>query len=451
MSNLLGLLGMGSNGLAAQHRGVAVAANNAANVNTPGYSRQRVDLTSELGHPGVGGVRIGTPTRMADNLLEGRTRVSQGSRGASSALAPALADLEARMTSADGDLATMWASFERLSAVPTDPLVRQAAVASVANVADGMRRRAGEVSSARAEADTRIRDIADQATGYAKEIANANKAIATSDDPVLRDRRDLAAGKLAELVGGAGRIDPDGQMRWELPDGAVLVDGDRAAAVTTRVDLATGFRAVEIVDGASRRDVTASLTGGRIGGELRFRDVDAKATADGLDQLAFDIVTNLNAVHSANAGSDGVTGRNIFVPPGAPARAAATMAIDPGLAADPARLATAAPGAGSGDNRGATALLALKDQKLGAGGTATLTDAAIDLSASLGRTTAAAEATAARDGEVAGHLAGLRDAVSGVDLDEELAKLVHFQHASEAMTRFLSAVDGMLGNLLDRL
>jgi flagellar hook-associated protein FlgK len=32
-----------------------------------------------------------------------------------------------------------------------------------------------------------------------------------------------------------------------------------------------------------------------------------------------------------------------------------------------------------------------------------------------------------------------------------MSNLVKFQHGSEAMTRFLSAIDGMLGDMLDRL
>jgi flagellar hook-associated protein FlgK len=38
-----------------------------------------------------------------------------------------------------------------------------------------------------------------------------------------------------------------------------------------------------------------------------------------------------------------------------------------------------------------------------------------------------------------------------VDLDEELANLSRFQHAAEAMTRFVSTVDSLLGSIIDRL
>jgi len=335
--------------------------------------------------------------------------------------------------------------------MPTDSLVRRSAIAAAQDLAAGMRRRVAEATSARTEADARIAESARSASALTTELAALNKAIRTSSDPVLRDRRDLAAGKLADLVGGAGRIDPDGQLRWVLPDGAVLVDGDRAAQITTTPDPTTGFRKVEIVDNQSRRDVTASLAGGRMGADLALRDVHGATVVADLDQLAFDVATAVNGVHAANQGLDGATGRNLFTTSGTATGAAAALDVDPTVAADPRLLAAGAAGAGPGDNRGALALVALRDQAVASGGTRTLGDAAVAISTDLGMRVAEAEAAETRDGVLAEHLTGLRDSLSGVDLNEELATLVQFQHASEAMTRFLTTIDDMLGDMLRRL
>lgn len=455
MVSLLALLDLGAGGLTAQHGGAAVAANNAANVNTRGYSRQQVDLRANLAAPLVGGVRAGSPRRYASELLAGRERLSQAAGGRSGARARALADLEAAMArtgaGVDQQLGSLWAGLQRVAAMPTDSLVRDAAVAAARALADAIRERAVAVQQARADADARIRDGADRATALARQIADANRALGVADDPVIRDRRDTAAADLAALVGGEGRIDPDGQMRWALPDGGVLVDGDRAAALTATSDPVTGLARLALVDGGHRLDVTASLSAGAIGGELSFRDGEALTSANDLDALAFDLTTAVNGVHRGGAGLDGVIGRDLFAAQPGVAGAAARMAVDPAVAADPARLAAAAPGTGPGDNQAMLDLLALRDSKVAGGGTRTVGDAAIALSSDLGRATADAEADTVRDGDLAGHLAGLRDSLSGVDLDEELAKMVHFQHASEAMTRFLSTIDGMLGDLLQRL
>ena len=455
MADLLSLLDLGAAGLAAQHNGVAVAGNNTANVNTEGYSRQRIAFHAGLAAPLVGGVTTSSPRRVDSELLAGRERLASAALGRSGARAPALLDLEAGLVeggpSIDEHLADLWAGLQRVSAMPSDSLVRDAAIATAKALTDAMRQRADAVARSRSEADARIRNGSDQATTLAKEIADINRAIRISDDPVQRDRRDVAAGKLAELVGGEGRIDADGQMRWVMPDGGVLVDGDHAARLVTSPDAATGFSKVELVDGSRRRDVTATLDGGSVGGDLAFRDVDSAQTASQLDQLAFDLTSSLNAVHRGGAGLDGVVGRDLFVPQAVVAGAASRIAVDPAMLADSTRLATAAPGSGTGDNQFAIKLLAVRDQRVAGGGAKTLGEAAIDIIGDVGRSAADAKAAGVRDAEVGNHLAGLRDSLSGVDLDEELAKMVHFQHASEAMTRFLSTVDSMLGDLLTRL
>src|SRR5262245_52297903 len=94
MSDLLSLLSLGSAAIAAQNTGVSVATNNVANVNTEGFSRQRADLASLEAAPLVGGVRSGTPDRMADNLLNIRLQSAAGSLAMSQAFSDALAELE---------------------------------------------------------------------------------------------------------------------------------------------------------------------------------------------------------------------------------------------------------------------------------------------------------------------------------------------------------------------
>jgi len=56
-----------------------------------------------------------------------------------------------------------------------------------------------------------------------------------------------------------------------------------------------------------------------------------------------------------------------------------------------------------------------------------------------------------RDSLVSDHLAGLRDSLAGVDTQEELTNLARFEHASSAMTKVVSTIDGMLGSLISSL
>jgi flagellar hook-associated protein 1 FlgK len=454
MSSLLSLLSLGSNAISAQNTGVGVATNNAANVNTEGYSRQRVDLRAQPGTP-LGGVRSLQPDRMESALLAARIRTSSGSFGLSRAFHAALMDLEGRMAgegaTIDRRLGELFGAFSRVSAAPTDPQLRESTVTAARDLAIAIRRRAASVDEARKEADQRVRDATVSATDLARQLAAANRDVARTGDPVASDRRELIAKQLAEIVGGAARVDRDGQMRFTLDGGAVLVDGAHAARLDAVPDPATGMARVEVVAGNARRDVTGEIAGGSIGGDIQFRDTTATRTAASLDQLAFDLATAFNATHRAHAGLDGVAGRDLFVQPTGAAGAAAALAVDPAVAADPTLLATATIGGGPGDAGGAVALASLRDALAAAGGTSTLGDAALDVIADVAYATRGAEHDASRDQLIGEHLAGLRDSLAGVDLDEELANLSRFEHASAAMTRFVATVDDMLTDLIARL
>jgi flagellar hook-associated protein 1 FlgK len=241
-------------------------------------------------------------------------------------------------------------------------------------------------------------------------------------------------------------------MRFVAAGGVTLVDGDRAASMRVSPDTANGGHVrVEVVDGAHVDDITTRIDGGRIAGELQVRDGTLARAAADLDQLAYDFSTQVNGVHAANAGLDGASGRNLFVDNGAAAGAAAAMAVDPAIDADPRLLAGAAAGASSGDNTGFLALGALADQPLAGAGSRSFTAEGIRLIGQVG--TEARQAVADRDLELARAdvLASARDSLSGVSTEEEAQRLNQFQRGAEAASNFLSTVDQLLGDLIERL
>src|SRR5262249_5898469 len=182
-----------------------------------------------------------------------------------------------------------------------------------------------------------------------------------------------------------------------------------------------------------------------------FRGGQGGQAAQSRDQLAYDFATQVNAVHRANAGQDGQTGRSLFVPPAQVAGAAGAMAVDPTVAADPRKVAVAGPGAAAGDNAGALALAALKDKNLAGGGTRSFIDAAFRSFAAVGGAAATAKSNLAVAVARTDTLASVRDSLSGVSQDEEMAKLAQFQHAHEAAAKFVGVVNDLLDNLMTTL
>jgi flagellar hook-associated protein 1 FlgK len=442
MPDLLSLLSLGSNAIAATNANIGVTSNNVANVNTEGYSRQNADAS-------------GTPVRVSSNLLSARIQTAAGSLAMSQAFSSSLAQLESAIAgggaTVDEQLGDLFLKVGQASAVPTDAAAREAVISAARDLASGIQRRAANVAAARADSDALIRSNAASASALAKQLAAANTAVARSGDPAAQDQRDKVAKQLTQLVGGQARIDRDGQMRFVLDGGAVLVDGQRAAKLATSSDPTTGLARLQVVDGASSRDVTDQLAGGAIGADLQFRDQTVASASAKLDQVAYDVTASMNAVHSANAGLDGVTGRAMFAPLTQVAGAASSITVDPALAANSSLLALAAPGSGPGDNTGALALLGVGSQNVASGGTRTLGEAALDVVSGVAEASSDAKDDVTRNGLVSDHLDSLRDSLAGVDTQEELTNLARFEHASSAMAKVVTTVDTMLGSLISNL
>jgi flagellar hook-associated protein 1 len=453
-ANLLSLLDVGAAGIAAQNAGVAVATNNVANASTAGYSRETIDFNPLIGPPTLGGAIAGDPTRVASELLAGRMRSASGSLSMSTQSSSALSDLEDSMTSGptiDTQLAALFGNIAQANASPTSPVARAAVVQSIRDVATSVHAEATAVAQAQAQANQRISDNVAQASKLAAQLAALNKQVVQSGDPAAADQRDQVAQQLAGLVGGTARVDSDGEMRFVLDGGAVLVDGTHAATLQTKPDATTGFADVQVVDGNVTRDVTHQIGGGSVGADLAFRDGTAATAASQLDQLAYDIANGFNGVSTQNAALDGTTGHAMFVAPAQVQGAAAALAIDPTLDGDPSKLALAGAGQPAGDNTGGLALFALASQTVASGGTKTLTDASLDILGNVGQSVASAKDDVTRDQTVNDNLSQLQDSLSGVDTNEELTNLARFQNTSAAMTKFVSTINDMLTNLIQSL
>jgi flagellar hook-associated protein 1 FlgK len=48
-------------------------------------------------------------------------------------------------------------------------------------------------------------------------------------------------------------------------------------------------------------------------------------------------------------------------------------------------------------------------------------------------------------------LRGMRDAISGVNVDEELADIIKFQHGYNAAARFIATFNEMLDTVINRM
>ena len=453
MTNLFGLLGLGGRAYGAHSAGVATIGNNVSNVSTEGYSRQRVDLSADVV---LGGVMAQGAFRAQDGLLATQHRDNAGSLGFASASTSALLDLDASLSLGPSPLPETISSFfdglNALEASPLDGARLQDVVQRARSMAEGFSDASSAIGTAARGAQFRATMMAAEANELAAEIASANETLALYADPGVADKRDLAASKLAELVGGSARIDPDGHMRFVANGGAVLVDGDRVNALSVST-LPTDPTAITVTvgRGAAARDVTSQLGAGKLGGEIEFITGTAADTLAQLDQLAFDLATAVNGVHAASQAADGTTGLALFDIPAGPGGAASAISVNQVIMDDPSLLATGTLGEPAGDIGGLTSLLALRQASVAGGGTRTATDEAINLLAGVGRLASNSQSAMNLHAARGDMLAARRDSLAGVSIEEEMLRLSEFQRAAEAASTYVSTIDEMLANLLATL
>ncbi len=296
---------------------------NIANANTPGYSRQRVQLASslplQLGRLLIGsGVDAGRITRSVDELLGRRIQGQYSVMGALGAQRAGLAELEALLGEpGENGLGTLldgfFSSVSQLSTAPADDILRtgvvQSADALTARFRDLARAFGRASSDAMADISSRVAEV----NALASEIVELNVRIGETESvdlPAndLRDRRDAALGRLSQLVDTTVVEGPNGSVRV-LIGGNTLVGSARANRLT--VTSAPGGGTTLQLEGASG---PVSVQGGEIGGLLRLGEELAPAYRARLDELAHGLILELNRVHTTGLPEDGafstLTGAN---------------------------------------------------------------------------------------------------------------------------------------------
>jgi flagellar hook-associated protein 1 FlgK len=258
-----------------------------------------------------------------------------------------------------------------------------------------------------------------------------------------RDQRDLLLRDLGERISFTSAESGDGRVTVTLDDGNQLVGTSPFGQLTTVVNPATGLHDITW-DTAPGAPLNASIASGTLRGLLETRDTFSSGAIGQLDALAADMITRVNAQHSAGWDLTGGAGVNFFT-----GSSAADMAVSSAITADPRRIAAASdPGGLPGGGGNAMAIAALQNTATMNGGTATYDDYYNGLVSTVGIETAKATSYRGYQESTLNQLNNYRESISGVSIDEEMVKLVEFEHAYNASAKLISTVDQMLDTLM---
>ncbi|HEX4949599.1 MAG TPA: flagellar hook-associated protein FlgK [Blastocatellia bacterium] len=455
---------IGRRALRAAQTGVEVASHNIANVNTPGYSRQSVQLSASKPDEGYGwllgtGINIGTGVNVdgikssRDQFIATRLQTETATNGRLTAERDALAPVEATFNEADkggigSALKNFFGAFRELEANPTSTAIRTSIVEKGNALASAFHATRARLTEIRAQADQDVRttvntinDLTEKVAGLNKQIRSAeNNGVNISD---LTDQRTVFINQIAELTGARSTTNVDGTITLTLGDGQALVYGDQVSTLTAADTPPAGLATLSI-DGQPAVISDGKLRGWQnaisgIGGQIQT-----------LDDLAASLAGRVNTLHASGTDLNGNAGGAFFATPASGPVTAENIDVAAALKTNPRRVVAAATGTGGGDGSVARSMAELLSDTTSVVGATT--DSYSNVFASL--VSSAGAAVKAADDELVTQAAILaqtqaqRDAVSGVSLDEEAISLLQYQKAYEAAARFLRVADEMTQTIL---
>ncbi len=473
MLGLFGTLSMANRALQTQRNGTEVAGHNLANVNTPGYSRQRVAIEtsfpvpSEFGPQGTGADAVAI-VQLRDALIDRQVVSETSVRGAYESKQQALQLAQAALgqlidrqaTGAEGSaaasgiggqhgiaetLSDLFNAFQSLSTDPTSSSERQALILKAQDLATRFNQVSGGLSNLRSSLDDSLNSDVAQANSALNDLAKLNDQIIVTEaggQGKANDLRDIRQQKIEELA-KLVKIDTTANANGGVDiavDGVTLVSGNKVLDSLETYDAGGGQLLVRTATGGT----SLNLTGGSIQGTLDARDNDLATLQTNLDTLAGTLISEVNAVHATGYGLAGTTGENFFT-----GTNAADLAVNSNLADDPSKIQASGIAGAVGDNTVAVGLAQLVNKNQPALANQTLLESYGQSVAQLGHSLNSTNAQLDNQHIVENMLLRQRDSVSGVSLDEEMTDLIKFQRAFEASAKLITTIDEMLQTVVD--
>jgi flagellar hook-associated protein 1 len=324
----MSLISIGLSGLTASSAALNTIGNNMANVDTAGYSRQQV-MTTSSAQQNIGVGFVGTGTTLSDvrriynsyldtqlqtsTALDSDTAAFLGQVGSADTL------LSNDATGISGTLKTFFTQLQAVSTNATDSGARAQFLTTAGALTARFNSISSQLQSQNTSINTQLSSVADQVNQLATSIAKLNQQIseatATGATPnSMLDSRNEAVRQLNTLVGAKVMVDDKGSYNITIGNGQSLVSGTTTSTLTaspsptdpTQLGLSLSNA------GGTKTDLTSVLTGGSIGGLLRYRSDVLQPAQNELGRVAIVVSDQVNKQLNQGVDQNGDFGSNLF-------------------------------------------------------------------------------------------------------------------------------------------
>ncbi|WP_324041157.1 lateral flagellar hook-associated protein LfgK [Aeromonas caviae] len=437
----MSLLSIGFSGLNASQIALNISAQNIANVNTIGYSRQEAMMGSLSGFGRMDngmGVEVTGVRRITDDYLVSQHWRSRSATGSSYAFHQYINTTEQLLGSESMNITkgldSFFASLSAALDSPETPAQRSQIVSSAGALANRFGQLNESLLTQEKQIDDQLGSTITQVNSYLKQVAELNTQIGEQaskgvNTSALEDSREQIVRELSTFMEVRVNRQSDGSFSLSLPQGQPLVLAGSSSTLSLSGDtlsLSFGPQSFEV----------PRLQGGTLAGVLEYRTTVLRPLRDELNQIAKKLADDFNAKQAGGVDLNGDPGKPLFSYD--PLNPSGTLKVADGFTGD--HLAFAKAGGGNGDNRNLQELLTIKDDQY---------DAYSALLGKMAVQSGQAKATMEADANMEKQLATKLSSVSGVNLDEEGVKVMAYTKAYQANAKVISTSDQLFNSILN--
>lgn len=319
---MIDLFSVASSGLNASSQLLNTAGKNVANVNTPGYVRERTyHVTQELG-----GVGRATTERVIDTFAQDQHRRDVSVLGLTETFASKTNQVDNifanEANSLSGAMSRFFGALQTATDEPTNIAARQLVLGQSESMIGQFATMENFLDSKQQETNDEIASTISRANELIQNIATLNNQIRTTqfanqqtEPGALKNQLDQSILELAELTSIHTRENGDGTTLINLNSGQSLVleDGSfNLFGLSGDPDIERQELTLATPDESISIPLSEPNVGGKIGGLFKFRDEVLDTTRREIGQIALSMTDALNSQNRLGMDLDGQLGTNIF-------------------------------------------------------------------------------------------------------------------------------------------
>jgi flagellar hook-associated protein 1 len=450
MSNLNSIMSIATGSLQAEQGALSVTTNNIANSNTPGYSREVVEL-SESQPISDGNIQMGTGVtlqgfqsvrdQVLDSQINDQTQQVNYSQAQSNAMEQLQTTFSSDTTGLGADMTAFFNSVSQLTTDPSSTAMRQTVLSNATDVANDFNSASSAISQLQTGLNESVPPSVNEINQLTTQIAALNQQVAgmqaAGQDPgSAEDQLDQLVSQLSQITSLQTSNTANGET-ITTGNGTPLVIGNQSFALGTTTG-ANGM--LEVTQNG--QDITSTLTGGSLGGTLQVRDQQLPAMQSQLDNLASQFSSAVNSANESGYDLTGAAGQAMFTTSGTSGAAASIQLA----LTSPSQIAASSDGtAGSSGNL--ANLLAVQNTTLASG--MTPLDAYSNIVYTVGNSVSQAQTNNTAANAALSQLQTQQASISGVSLDQETTNMMQYQQAYQAAAKVVSTVDSLYSILID--